>query len=131
MNKNSPEKIAKLTLHSNQGFLTVTDVLDESISLTFEYLRIFSPTESKKVQSSKSTSTSPQVFHKKQIKISTIDLLGKHGYRFIFNDGFTDVFSDADLINLYQQYDDSWATYEASLSSINSREENINFKAVT
>ena len=117
----------------NNTLNNLTCIYDDNseIIMSYEYLRVFSPSEIKKIQSSKTQLTTPQVFHKKNIKLSVIEPLGKHGYRFIFDDNYSDVFSDIDLMTLYQNHTSSWANYTASLTSTNSREESINFKAIT
>jgi len=124
-------KIIELTLNTKQGKLTVGYDSHESISLSYEYLRVFSPVEISAMQSQKPAANTPQVFHKKNVKIAAIEPLGKHGHRLLFDDGFVDIYADDDFITLHQQYPQQWPIYEASLTSINSREQSINFKAVT
>lgn len=101
------------------------------LSLSYEYLRIFAPTEITKAHSAKPPTRVPQVFHKKNIDIVTIEPLGKHGHRLIFSDGYSDIYSNTHFIELSQNLDNNWTDYMASLTSTNNREETINFKAVT
>lgn len=125
------QTIKKFILNNAQGNLTCCLNNGTEYLLTYEYLRVFSPTEIKKTQSKNSLSTIPQVFHKKNVNVIGIEPLGKHGYRFLFDDAYSDIFCDADLISLSTNHQSLWAEYEASLNSVNSREESINFKAVT
>lgn len=130
--------ISKFTLNANQDVLEISlkDSLAEQsnpLSLSYEYLRIFSPSECQKAHSAKQPTPNniPQVFHKKHIQLSHIEPLGKHGHRFIFNDGFNDIYSTAHLLELAYKFDANWSLYLSGLTSTNSREESINFKAVT
>jgi len=131
MNTPPKQQIHQFTINTRDGNLSIMSTINKPINLSFEYLRVFAPAECKKAQGDKTPHKSPQVFHKKNIKLSAIEPLGKHGYRFIFDDDFSDIFSDDDLFNLHQQHTQLWPLYEASLSSVNSREESINFKPVT
>lgn len=128
----------KFTLKSNKRELEVTfnnvsSAENTTLSLSYEYLRIFSPHERQKALSARNVPSSsiPQVFHKKNIQLSTIEPVGKHGHRLIFNDGFSDIYSNNELLELSNSFNGYWAQYIGSLSNINSREESINFKAVT
>lgn len=116
----------------NNTLNNLTCIFDNNsdIIMSYEYLRVFSPTEIKKIESTKTTFRTPQVFHKKKVKLIAIEPLGKHGCRFLFDDNYSDVFSEADLISLHQNYSSFWYDYKESLTSTNSREEVINFKAV-
>ena len=117
----------------NNALNNLTCVFDSNtdIIMSYEYLRVFSPTEIKKIQSNKTQSTTPQVFHKKNVKLIAIEPLAKHGYRFLFDDNYNDIFSDTDLMTLSQNHLSSWPAYKATLTTTNNREESINFKAVT
>lgn len=132
------QTISKFTLYSEQATLEVklnqgSSQTNDLLSLPYEYLRIFSPSELKKVHSNKKPSTplTPQVFHKKNVQISAIEPVGKHGHRFIFDDGFSDIYSTLELVELSTNYNDYWTQYLNGLTATQSREESINFKAVT
>lgn len=132
------QKISQFTLYSKKAILEIkveqsTPKEKTLLSFTYEYLRIFSPSELQKVNSYKKTTLppTPQVFHKKNVQISAIEPVGKHGYRFIFDDGFTDIYSTAELLDLSKNVDTNWEQYLKSLTASQSREESINFKAVT
>ena len=128
----------RFTLKSKQQTLEIilNNKASESssvFSFKYEYLRIFSPSELQKTNSNKNTSSTstPQVFHKKNIQLIAIEPLGKHGHRFIFDDGFNDIYSTNELLELSKNFDNNWAQYVEHLSSTRSREESINFKAIT
>jgi len=133
-------KITKFVLNSKQKTLTFTmkEVEDQnpenkksqSFVLNYEYLRIFSPSECSKVRSAKYSTAIPAVFHKKNINIVTLEPLGKHGHRIGFNDGFSDIYTDNELLELLNNHKSNWKQYLDQLSSANNREESINFKAV-
>lgn len=123
-------------LNTHQQVLDVhfTDTSSQQInviSLTYEYLRIFSPSELNKAKPNKNSPFIPKVFHKKNITIIAIESVGKHGYRVLFDDSHHDIFSSDDLLTLSQQFEQCWPLYIKSLSSTNSREESINFKSIT
>jgi DUF971 family protein len=128
----------KFTLKSKQQTLDLilnnkTSENSPVLSLKYEYLRIFSPSELQKANSNKNTSSTsiPQVFHKKNIQLIAIEPLGKHGHRFLFDDGFNDIYSNTELLNLSHNVDENWSRYINNLSTTNSREESICFKNVT
>jgi len=128
----------KFTLKTKQQTLEVllSDATSQSIPpllLSYEYLRVFSPKELQKVSSNKTSTakSTPQVFHKKNVLLIAIEPLGKHGHRLIFDDGFDDIFSTNELFELSQNFNDNWSCYLENLSTNNSREESINFKAIT
>jgi len=133
-------KITKFVLNSKQKSLTfiMKEVEDknpenkknQSFVLNYEYLRIFSPSECAKVKSNKNPTPIPAVFHKKNISVVTLEPLGKHGYRIGFNDGFSDIYTDSELLELLKNFNVNWELYLAQLSSTNNREESINFKAI-
>lgn len=121
------QQTLEVTLNSN------TSDYSSSFSLNYEYLRVFSPSELQKMSSNKSASSdsTPHVFNKKNVQLIAIEPLGKHGHRFIFDDGFNDIYSANELLELSQNFNDNWSRYIEHLSSTQSREESINFKAIT
>ena len=128
--------ILKFILNAKQKTLGVhlnnnTSSQNHIISLSYEYLRIFSPSELSKIAKTNNALSIPEVFHKKDITITFIESVGKHGYRIVFDDGYNDTFSGDELLNLAKQFDQYWPIYINSLSSANSREASINFKSIT
>jgi len=123
---NTPSKA--LDVH----FTSTTSQQNNIISLSFEYLRIFSPSELSKTKANNDGSPLiPEVFHKKNVTIIAIESVGKHGYRIIFDDNHQDIFSSEELLHLSVQFEQYWPLYIKSLSTTHSREASINFKSVT
>jgi len=97
---------------------------EKSYLLSFEYLRISSPVSSAK---------KPQtvISHKKQVQLLAIESVAKHGYRLIFDDQHSAIFSDDYLQRLITEQTPRWQTYLDELkSSGHSREAMINIKQV-
>lgn len=95
--------------HSNQN-LSVTFDDESKLTLSYEYLRVFAPTESEN-SIKKNNNLIPQVFHKKNIRIKTIESVAKHGYRLVFNDGFSDIFTSENFLKLAESFDKNWGLY--------------------
>lgn len=95
--------------------------------LSFEYLRVFAPTDDK----GQPAGLLPKVYHKKQVRLLRIESVGKHGYRFIFDDGHSNTYSSDYLHVLAAEYEQRWQHYINSVNSaINSREATIEIKEV-
>lgn len=98
-----------------------------AIELSFEYLRVFAPTDDK----GKAIALPPKVYHKKQVLLLKIESVGKHGYRFIFDDGHSNIYSSDYLQLLGAEYQQRWQHYLASTTTVvNSREATIEIKEV-
>jgi DUF971 family protein len=95
--------------------------------LSFEYLRVFAPTDDK----GQATGLTPKIYHKKQVKLLKIESVGKHGYRFIFDDSHSNIYSGDYLQLLGTEYQQRWQHYLQSASTaINSREATIEITEV-
>jgi DUF971 family protein len=93
----------------------------EVACLPFEYLRVFTPT------ANKPTKQNSLVTHKKDVVLTTIESLGKHGYRFIFDDQHNAIYSTEYIALLVQEHDTRWQHYLTNLkASGHSREAMIN-----
>ena len=98
-----------------------------AIDLSFEYLRVFAPTDDK----GQATGLTPKIYHKKQVRLLKIESVGKHGYRFIFDDGHSNIYSSDYLQRLAAEYQQRWHQYLQSASTaINSREATIEITEV-
>ena len=98
-----------------------------AIDLSFEYLRVFAPTDDK----GQAIGLTPKVYHKKQVKLLKIESVGKHGYRFIFDDSHSNIYSSDYLRLLGEEYQQRWQHYLQSVSTAaNSREAMIEIKEV-
>lgn len=119
-------KIVQFTLSIKQKKLTLNFDDNRQLSYSIEYLRVFSPAEAKP----KNGSVTPEVFHKKDIQLNTIEPVGKYGHRLIFDDQHSAIYADNDFLMLYQNYERNWQEYCDKLTSVQSRETSINFTEV-
>lgn len=119
--------ITHFTLYPKLNQLKVKFDNEESYSYAYEYLRVFSPSLAAK----KTTGKAPLVTHKKLVKLLRIEAVGKHGYRFIFDDEYADIYHADDLVRLAQQHDSNWSQYlEVLKISGHNREAMINITEV-
>ena len=120
--------ISHLKINSAQADLQITFEPENNCQYSFEYLRVFSP---KKEKDSVEIGKFSCVFHKKLVKLLNIELVGKHGYRFIFDDNHSAIYSAEYLYELYQEQNERWQLYLTETNASNkSREASINFKEV-
>ena len=97
----------------------------ESYSLPFEYLRISSPLNKPK-------NSQTIVSHKKQVQLIAIESVAKHGYRLIFDDHHSAIYSADYLLTLAVEQEARWSDYLDKLKeSSHSREAMIEIKQVT
>ena len=103
--------------------LTIKFIKSKVAQLSFEYLRVFSPTTSNKQQA--------LVSHKKSITLTAIENVGKHGYRIAFDDQHSAIYSSDYLDLLIKEHDQRWQHYLSELkASGHSREAMINITQV-
>mgnify|MGYP000084724828 CR=1 FL=1 len=113
--------IKKFIICNNEKSLTINLVNGEAACLPFEYLRVFTP------QLNSSAKQQPLVTHKKTITLSAIENVGKHGYRFIFDDQHSAIFTYEYLKLLINEQEQRWQHYLTELkASGHSREAMIN-----
>lgn len=122
-------KITRFIIDATLHNLTIEFSANENITsaqLSFEYLRISSDTNStKKNKAGQIQVTS----HKKNVLLNSIESVAKHGYRLIFNDGHSEIFSEEYLQILALEYETRWQHYLRILKdSGHSREAMIDFK---
>lgn len=111
--------IIGFVINNAENNLTINTVKGRVAQLSFEYLRVFSPTTSNKQQA--------LVSHKKSIKLLTIENVAKHGYRLIFDDQHSAIYATDYLELLIKEHDHRWQYYLNELqTSGHSREEMIN-----
>jgi DUF971 family protein len=92
--------------------------------LSFEYLRISSATSL-----ANKTKTAQVISHKKGVLLTHIESVAKHGYRLIFDDGHSVIFSEEYLQTLALEYESRWQDYLGELKiSGHSREAMIDIK---
>jgi len=121
-------EIKRFTLNNHQKKLTIAFSDDQSFELSFEYLRVLSPQKSKK---------NTIEAHQKQVQLILIENVGKHGFRFIFDDQHaanqqsanqhSAIYSSEYLTLLCQEYEQRWQQYLHELQALGySREAMIN-----
>ena len=98
--------ITGFTIHRQAASLSIQfDGLEQdSAELSFEYLRVFAPTDDK----GQPTGLTPKVYHKKQVQLLRIESVGIHGYRLIFDDGHSNTYSAAYIQVLLAEYEQRW-----------------------
>ncbi len=103
-------------------FSTNKNITDAQLS--FEYLRISSA-----ANSANKTKPEQVTSHKKAVLLTHIESVAKHGYRLIFNDGHSIIFSEEYLQTLALEYESRWQYYLDELKiSGHSREAMIDIK---
>lgn len=120
-------KITRFIIDNTLHSLTIEFSTNENISdaqLSFEYLRISSAANSaNKVKPGQVTS------HKKNVLLTHIESVAKHGYRLIFDDGHNVIFSEEYIKTLVLEYESRWENYLSELkTSGHSREAMIDIK---
>ncbi len=120
-------QIEELRLNGKAGELTVSFADNFQQVLSFEFLRVYSPIEKTTVKGQ----PKPPVSHKKQVQILAIEPVAKHGYRIVFDDQHTAIYS-ALLLNEYAHNKNRlWQEYLTALKLTgHSREAMIEFKQV-
>ena len=114
-------EITRFIINKASNELQVELYNDESIQLSFEYLRVFSPAQNPK----------ELVSHKKSVALVLIESVGKHGYRLTFDDDHNAIFGADDFISLASNFENNWKSYLEKINqSAHSREAMINFTEV-
>jgi DUF971 family protein len=126
------DKIKRFIINGSTASLAIVfNRIDQddakTIELSFEYLRVFAPTDDK----GQATGFTPKVYHKKQVQLIKIESVAKYGYRFIFDDGHSNIYSSEYLTVLATEYESRWQHYlQSANTAINSREATIEIKEV-
>jgi DUF971 family protein len=124
-------KIARFIIDNALHNLTIefsASAAIENSQLSFEYLRINSPANSTKKPKSGQALTQV-VSHKKDVLLVNIESVAKHGYRFIFDDEHSAIYSEQYIQTLVLEYKVRWQDYLDKLkTSGHSRDTMINFK---
>ena len=106
--------IKKFTLdyHNKQLEIDWLDIKKQANQLSYEYLRVNSPQVAKDI-----------VSHKKQVNLVKIEPVGKHGFRFHFDDEHSAIYSGNYLQELVDNYQQRWSTYLAKLQASGKKRE--------
>lgn len=111
--------ISGFTINLTEKNLTINFINSKPAQLSFEYLRVFSPPTNNKQQ--------PLITHKKQITLNAIETVGKHGFRLVFDDQHSDIYSSEYLELLVKEQSQRWQHYLSKISASGlSREAMIN-----
>lgn len=111
--------ITNFTINNIENSLTVIRNDSKKFQLSFEYLRVFTPPLGNKQQA--------LVSHKKSIILTAIENVGIHGYRLVFDDQHSAIYSSEYLEQLIAEHDQRWQHYITELkASGHSREAMIN-----
>lgn len=113
--------INQFIINPNEKSLTINFIKGKAACLSFEYLRVFTPT----INNSPKQQT--LVTHKKLVVLSAIENVAKHGFRLVFNDKHSAIYSSEYLALLIKEYEQRWQHYLIELhDSGHSREAMIN-----
>lgn len=110
-------RIKRFLINTSEKSITIDFIHGDTACLSFEYLRVFTPMAKQNAL----------VSHKKHVVLTSIENVGKYGYRFIFDDQHSAIYSTEYLIVLINEYAQRWQHYLAELkTSGHSREATIN-----
>ena len=113
--------IKKFIIDHHKKHLTVNLIKGKAVCLSFEYLRVFTPAMNN------SHKKQTLVTHKKLIDLLAIESVGKHGYRLVFDDQHSAIYTPEYFSILIKEYEERWQLYLAELkASGHSREAMIN-----
>ncbi|MCJ8321576.1 MAG: gamma-butyrobetaine hydroxylase-like domain-containing protein [Colwellia sp.] len=102
--------IKRFTLNNQRAELSVQFSANKvspskEITLSYEFIRVLSP----QISGGKQGKT--LISHKKQVQLLAIESVGKHGYRFIFDDQHSAIYSESYLDGLCQRNNELWQQY--------------------
>ena len=97
--------IKSFLINTNKKSITINFINGDTACLNFEYLRIATPVKN---SSAKQTNL---VTHKKLVLLNAIENVGKHGYRFIFDDQHSAIYTESYLDGLCQRNNELWQQY--------------------
>lgn len=111
--------ITGFIINNVEKTLTINIINNKGSQASFEYLRVFSPTTSNQQQ--------VLISHKKSVRLTAIENVGKHGYRLVFDDEHSAIYTFDYLKLLIDERDQRWKRYLNELkASGHSRESMIN-----
>lgn len=120
-------KIKTLILNVRQNELEVEFSNEFEQTLSYEFLRVYSPNEQTQVKGK----AKPPVSHKKMVKLLAVEPVAKHGFRLNFDDQHSAIYPEQLLSEFAHNKDRLWQEYLDALKLTgHSREAMINFKQV-
>ncbi|REL31027.1 gamma-butyrobetaine hydroxylase-like domain-containing protein [Thalassotalea euphylliae] len=121
--------IVKFQLNHQHKQLTVAlssksdeQALTESWQFSYEFLRVLESSQATSAFAA-NASGNPKgkapalATHKKDVVLTCIEAVGKHGYRLLFDDDYQVIYSEAQFALFHQQADHLWQGYLQHLSS--------------
>ena len=122
-------RIKGFTINTNNKSITINLDNGDTACLAFEYLRVFSPNLEKPTKQQAGVTNMKLVTNKKLVQLTAIEHVGKHGFRFIFDDQHSAIYTAEYLEILITEHEQRWQHYLAELkTSGHSREAIINIK---
>ena len=114
-------RIKSFIINTNKKSITINLSNGDTACLGFEYLRVFTPKFTPKSNNSAKqqalASHKNLVTHKKLVTLSAIENVGKHGYRFIFDDQHSAIYSAEYLNLLIIEHEQRWEYYLTELKA--------------
>jgi DUF971 family protein len=103
--------IKHFLINTNEKSITIDFIYGDTACLSFEYLRVFTPS------SSHSPKQQSLVTHKKVVLLTAIENVGKHGYRMIFDDQHSAIYSPDYIALLVKEHKQRWQHYLTELKA--------------
>ena len=111
------QKQLTVELSSNKG----EPALTERWQFSYEFLRVLESSQAASAFAA-NASVNPKgkaptlATHKKDVVLTRIEAVGKHGYRLLFNDHYQVIYAAAELALFHQQTEKLWQVYLQQLS---------------
>jgi len=120
--------ITRFAIHQAQKQLEVALASGDEFSLPMEFLRVI---DANVLISGEGQPSTKLVTHKKDVQLTTIESVGKHGFRLLFDDKFSTILTHEQFIELNQHQQSLWQQYlDAIKASGFTRETAIDIKAL-
>lgn len=115
--------IESFIINTNEKSITINFTGGNAACLSFEYLRVSTPVITKANQQTS------LITNKKSVMLTAIENVGKHGYRFVFDDQHSNIYSETYLEQLINEQESRWQLYLSQLkNSGHSREATIDIQ---
>jgi len=108
--------IERFTLNNTDNQLNISIAQSkvssgEDFVLSYEFIRVMSP------HGSNSKQGKSLISHKKKVQLLAIESVAKHGYRFIFDDQHSAIYTENYLQGLCQRHNELWQQYLTDLQA--------------
>ena len=120
--------ITRFSINQAQKQLEVTLASGDEFKLAMEFLRVI---DANVLISGQGQPSTKLVTHKKDVELTTLESVGKHGFRLLFDDKFSTVLNHEQILELNQHQQSLWQQYlDAIKESGFTRETAIDIKAL-